>query len=67
MAMNKETTVLAEELGKCPFCDGDIAAELIPAGGYGGMLHSLPMCDRYKREEPDDFLESVRAARSQKS
>lgn len=58
-------TVVAEELGKCPFCGGDIAASLRPGGGHDGVLHSMPMCERFKREEPDVFLTSVSEARAQ--
>lgn len=51
--------VYAKELGKCPFCEGDIAASLKPNGDLDGVLHSTPMCERYMREEPDAFLKSV--------
>lgn len=57
-------SVVAEELGTCPFCGGDIAASLRPGGGHDGVLHSMPMCERFKSEEPDVFLKSVSAARA---
>ena len=65
--MKADDRILAEQLGKCPFCGEDIAASLNDRGERdGGMLHAVPMCDRYVREEPDVFLKSVEREREQR-
>jgi hypothetical protein len=49
----------AEDLGRCPFCFGKLAAAAEPAA----VIHSLPMCERFKALEPAAFLRAVRKAR----
>jgi hypothetical protein len=48
-----------EDLGRCPFCGGSIAASDDPPA----VMHAMPICDRYIRLSPGDYLTAVRVAR----
>jgi len=52
-----------EVTGLCPFCGGEWAAGYDLQTGAPCVLHSMPMCDDYERDEPDVFLKRVRTTK----
>lgn len=53
------TNIIGEELTTaCPFCDGALAVSHDPPS----VMHALPMCHEFQRNEPHVFLRKVREA-----
>lgn len=52
------TSLVAENLPPCPFCGAVVALDV----AHGGVIHGLPMCDRFRRLSPVDFLTAMRIA-----
>lgn len=46
---------------KCPFCSGTISADDGKETGTMGVVHTMPMCERFEKLEPDRFLAVVNA------
>lgn len=49
----------------CPFCSGEYTAGFIRVPGASSepaILHTEPMCPKFLRLEPNDFLEAARKA-----
>lgn len=55
--MKKGDTLVGEDLPvNCPFCGARLAVTMDPPS----VLHGLPMCGVFKRNEPHVFLRKVR-------
>lgn len=52
-------TFKAQVTFTCPFCKGEVHAGS-DAEGRGGVLHTLPMCEKFEAMEPDVFMEAAR-------
>jgi len=51
----------ARELCNCPFCGMAVFESLSPEDGHiDGLIHSMPMCEKFNEMEPDDFIVAVR-------
>jgi hypothetical protein len=48
-----------EDLGRCPFCGGDLAATILGSPDPG-VIHSLPTCEKFDALEPIAFLRACR-------
>lgn len=44
----------------CPFCEARCSASL----QMGAVLHELPMCEKFERLAPDEFLKAVNERRA---
>jgi hypothetical protein len=49
---------VAEDIARCPFCGGQVG--VVMEEGKQAMIHSLPICEKYQREDPLVFLHSLR-------
>ncbi len=49
-------SLVGEDLGKCPFCDGKIGI----VRKQMAVLHSMPQCAKFEAEDPMMFLRNVR-------
>lgn len=52
------TSLVGEDLGPCPFCQGALAYSMNPPA----VLHELPVCTKYAKLDADVFLIAVRDA-----
>lgn len=53
----------AKELCNCPFCGMAIFESISPDDGrIDGLIHSMPMCEKFEKMEPDEFITAVREA-----
>lgn len=50
---------VGETLPPCPFCGAAVAVDLANAG----VIHGLPMCERFRRLSPVDFMTAMRVER----
>ncbi len=46
----------AENLGDCPGCGLLLGVERGPGGEVNGVLHTMPMCERFESMEAGAFL-----------
>lgn len=44
------------ELDPCPFCGGALGATLDERGEPDGLVHAMPMCDKFLKLTPEQFL-----------
>lgn len=49
-------TLVGEELGDCPFC-----GRLLATAAPDGLVHALPMCDKFRILPVEDFLSAALA------
>lgn len=52
-----------EVTGLCPFCGGQWAAGFELKDGAPAIVHSMPMCVDFERDEPQTFLQRVRTTK----
>lgn len=50
------TTLVASALPPCPWCGAPVAADATT----GAVVHGLPMCERFRRLNPMEFLTAMR-------
>jgi hypothetical protein len=49
-------------IGKCPFCRKDFGYTMDASGSPDGLSHAMPMCEKFKQMEPQDFVREARNA-----
>lgn len=56
----KQVVVKGDALGDCPFCGGEIAFSRDEGGTPDGMVHSIPMCEKFETMDALTFARAVR-------
>jgi hypothetical protein len=49
-------------IGECPFCGKDFGYTMDVSGRPDGLSHAMPMCEKFKQMEPQDFVREARNA-----